>query len=486
MSRKTTRSITAGGIALAAAACTAALFAHNDDPKEQDTRPAWVGPAFRAAHDAEPAMGFPAEGVELLAWLPVGEFPGSGGDANDCWGYTAPSGREYAIICFSSTTGFVDITDPTDPVIVETSGSNGCTWHDVKVFQHYAYVVSECGRGIQVIDMDRIDEGIVTLVREVTSGGQDSHNVAVDTDSGFLYRTGGSGNGLLIYDLNADPSNPTLVGQWPDRYVHDAQIVTYTEGKYAGKQIAFCNSGFSGGGTETGMDILDVTNKASIVQMSRYQYPNGAYSHQGWLDADKEYYYLNDESDESSFGFNTTTHIIDVRDLDNPVEVGTFTSGVPAIDHNLYMHGDLIFEANYRSGLRVFDASDRLNPVEVAYFDTYPENDSPNFNGLWSNYPFFPSGTVIGSDREKGLFIWRVRRALIEYAFPDGLPETIDPRGATVRVEISEREPGGLVEGTEMLNYSTGDGYTAVPLVNVGGDLYEATFPAIDCRTQVS
>jgi hypothetical protein len=70
----------------------------------------------------------------------------------------------------------------------------------------------------------------------------------------------------------------------------------------------------------------------------------------------------------------------------------------------------MIFEANYRSGLRVFDAADPLAPVEAAFFDTYPDDDNANYNGLWGVYPYFPSGTIIGSDIEKGLFVWTFAR----------------------------------------------------------------------------
>ena len=91
----------------------------------------------------------------------------------------------------------------------------------------------------------------------------------------------------------------------------------------------------------------------------------------------------------------------------------SFTSGLPAIDHNLYVRDGFIFEANYRSGLRIFNANvDPLNPPQVGWFDTYPENDNRGFNGAWSNYPFFPSGTVIVSDIERGLFILDVSQAL--------------------------------------------------------------------------
>lgn len=84
----------------------------------------------------------------------------------------------------------------------------------------------------------------------------------------------------------------------------------------------------------------------------------------------------------------------------------TFSTGTAAIDHDLYVHDGKIFQSNYRSGLRVFDASDPRAPVQTNWFDTYPPNDANRFNGLWSNYPFFPRRTVIGSDIEKGLFVW--------------------------------------------------------------------------------
>ena len=65
------------------------------------------------------------------------------------------------------------------------------------------------------------------------------------------------------------------VGEWIDRYVHDAQIVTYDSGPYAGKEIAFCCAGLNGGGTQTGLSILDVTNKAVIIAMAPLIYTGG-------------------------------------------------------------------------------------------------------------------------------------------------------------------------------------------------------------------
>ena len=146
---------------------------------------------------------------------------------------------------------------------------------------------------------------------------------------------------------------------------------------------------------------------------------------------------MNDELDEDSFGISTNTRILDVTDLANPVEVSAIPSSNPAIDHNLYVRDSIIYEANYRSGLRVFDATDPLNPVEVAFFDTFANDDLPAFNGLWSNYPYFDSGTIVGSDIEQGLFVFSVGHELSIF-YPDGRPEKILASSPSIDVEVVE------------------------------------------------
>ena len=103
----------------------------------------------------------------------------------------------------------------------------------MKTYQDRAYTVSEGGSGIQVIDLSQVDNGVVSLERTVTGQGTNAtHNIVIDEVSGFLYRAGGGSNGLRIYSL-ANPGNPTFVGQYTTRYVHDAQVVTYTRARTA-------------------------------------------------------------------------------------------------------------------------------------------------------------------------------------------------------------------------------------------------------------
>lgn len=403
--------VTRVAVSLSIMICFAgAAFAHTDDPKIKDRVPPYRGPGYRAALHKKAPSDFPQKEVELFSWLPVGEFGDDHVVANDCWGYTSASGREYAILGLSHGTAFVEITNPGNPKIVVVKPGAASIWRDIKVYREFAYSINEGGGGIQVFDMAGIDNGTVLTKSSVFAGGnQSTHNIAIDTDSGYLYRCGGDDEiGLRIYNLQ-NPARPIFLGGWHNRYVHDAQVVTYTDGPYAGKEIAFCAAGFNGGNVKTGLTILDVTDKSNIKELAHLEYPNGSYSHQGWLSPDKKYFYLGDELDEITRGGVVTTHVIDVSNLSAPAEVGVFTNGLHHTDHNLYVRENLIFKADYRGGLRIFDtASSQVNPIEVGYFDTWPDDDEPNLNGLWSVYPFFESNVVIGSDLERGLFVWKV------------------------------------------------------------------------------
>ncbi len=373
-----------------------------------------------------PALAqFQSENTSLHAWLNLAELGGAS-SGNDCWGYTSPSGREYALMGIRNALVVVEITDPGNPEIIGSVSHANTSWGDVKTYSHYAYVVNDNGGGgMDVIDLSDVDNGNVTLIQRVTAGGlSTSHNVAIDTDSGYLYLAGSNLNGdsgrLVAFSLS-DPEDPTFAGQVASgvgSYVHDAQIVTFESGPNAGKQIAFCANG------GTGLDIYDVTNKSNMFRLSRTTYPNLSYAHQCWLSEDRQYVYLNDETDSVN-----ETVIFDVSNLSKPQVVGSINSGVGATDHNLYVHNGFIFEAEYHAGLRIFCADDPLNPVQVGWFDSYPENDNGGFDGAWSVYPFFPSGTVLISDITRGLFIVDPSAALLECGGPS---ETIFPDTLTI------------------------------------------------------
>lgn len=476
--------------AIAAVAATSTLsFAHPDDPKARDKMPRFEGPGWVEASDGIGPELFEAVNMTLRGWITLPEFGTNPDSGNDCWGWTSPLGREYALMGLSNGTAFVDVSDPGSPEIRNVVPGLSSLWRDVKTYQNYAYVVTEAeGGNLQVIDMSDLDAGgEATLVNTVSGPGTSrTHNVAIDTDSGFLYRSGGSGEGIRIYDL-ADPGNPTWVATWSTKYVHDLQVATYDSGPFAGRQLAYLCGGFNGGFVETGVTVLDVTDKSNLTVISETSWPSSAYSHQGWLNEDRTRLYVNDELDEGDFGIPTTIHVLDVSDPSNISYEGGFTNGNAAVGHNLYIKGDRLYAAHYRSGVRVFDlTSDPLAPEEIAYFDTFPGSDEAFFNGAWNVYPFFESGNILISDLERGLFIVDLQEPRVAVSYPDGRPDLVDPAGGTIRAGVDELVEGALDGAIVRLISDLGEGATSTPM-SLGKDgVWEGVLPVANCGDAVA
>ena len=389
----------------------------------------------------DPDVEYASKGITLLGQISLQQF----GDtrASDMWGYVSPSGREYALVGLQNSFSFVEVTDPSNPVIVEQIiGPESC-WRDIKVYREYAYGVADStGEGIYIYDLSGIDDGVVTLATISTVDGfRDSHNIAINTASGFLYPCISNitpfGAGLVALDLK-DPLNPQVAGLWLESSpaiidVHDALIVNYTEGIYAGREVAFVFA------EQDAVWIVDVTDKSNMFTLSSIDYATVAYCHQGWLSEDRRYLFVDDELDEQDeLVDTTTTYVFDVQDLENPKLVRTFTTGLTSSDHNLMVRGALLYEANYSSGLRVFNIRDIDNITEVGYFDTYPENDEPGAGsigtGAWQVYTAMPSGIVMVSDRSRGLFIFDTS----ELECGDGVVES----GENCDTAIAQGNPG--------------------------------------------
>ena len=312
-------------------------------------------------------------------------------------------------------TAFIDISTPDQPIYLGKlpTASDPSSWRDIKVYQDYAYVVSEAAdHGLQVFDLTRLRD-ITRVTRFIADASLNSfgnaHNIAINETSGFAYVIGSElfDGGPAFIDIN-DPLNPTLVGGFSDEsYSHDAHIVTYDgpDLEHQGKEIYFGSN--SDGGENNQVVIVDVTDKTAPILISNVTYSNGGYTHQGWLAEDHQYYYLGDELDETRFGNRSKTLVFDLEDLDNPVLHFSYLGTTNAIDHNGYTKGNSFFLANYTAGIREIDIQNIATGVmeEVGFFDTYPKNNGANFNGVWSVYPYFESGVIVISDMNRGLFL---------------------------------------------------------------------------------
>ena len=159
---------------------------------------------------------------------------------------------------------------------------------------------------------------------------------------------------------------------------------------------------------ENTVTIVDVSNKTSPELLSRTSYQYAFYTHQGWLTEDHNTFIFGDESDETVMSAQTLTNVMNVEDLLQPVFVGSHSSELYTIDHNQYVLGNYTYQTNYHAGfrlLRIDDVTTAVNMVEIASFDVRPQDDGRGYYGAWSNYPYFPSGNVIVSSVERGLFV---------------------------------------------------------------------------------
>tara|TARA_S200000501_G_scaffold224044_1_gene210085 strand:+ start:341 stop:1588 length:1248 start_codon:yes stop_codon:yes gene_type:complete len=355
---------------------------------------------------------YPCNGYDLLAHLDLSKFDSYQG--NDSWGWTDhTTQKEYVLMGLDNGTGFVDISDPANPILLGklSTATESSIWRDIKVYKNYAYVVSEAtDHGIQVFDLTRL-RGVEApqsftadqILRTVPT----AHNIVINPESGFAYLVGTSRNnvfngGVYFLDLNNTESYRFVGGYGRGGYSHDAQVVNYygPDMDYTGKEIFL-------GSNESKLVIVDVTDKQNPFTISEVSYPNSAYTHQGWFDQDQRFFILGDELDESSIGGKTRTLVFDLKDLDNPLLYHSYFGTTNAIDHNGYVKGDLFYLANYTAGIRVIDISDleNKNMSEIGFFDTFPNQNSTTFDGAWNVYPFFESGVIAISDINGGLFL---------------------------------------------------------------------------------
>ena len=339
-----------------------------------------------------------------------------GGSGNDIWGWTDPlTGREYALVGRSSGTAFVDISTPTRPIYLGDlpTQTDHSAWRGIKVFADHAFIVSEAlDHGMQVFDLRQlrsVPAPPATFAETAHYAGFGStHTLALNSRTGFAYAAGTRTceGGLHAVDVRT-PTSPRPAGCFSlDGYTHETQCVVYNgpDTVYRDREICFNSN-------EDTLTIVDATDKVEQVQLSRIGYGGSAYTHQGWLTEDQRFFLVNDEGDEAAFKHPTRTWIWDVSNLDAPVIASTYDGATASTDHNLYIRGNLVYESNYRSGLRVLDASEIVQGLmrEVGFFDVYPSDDAPGYNGAWSAYPFFASGSVAVNGIEQGLFVVRPR-----------------------------------------------------------------------------
>jgi len=380
-----------------------------------------------------------SKNLELVSNIPIEET------VNDVWGFQHSDGTEYAIMGDQNSTRIFSLADPTNPEQVADIVGTRSTWRDIKHFNDVVYVIADSGAdGLLVVDMSQVDgdtisHSFLNLEVSYSSGfldqmGNDStivdavtrcHNLYIN-EEGFLYLAGCSiGNGgVIIFDLNEDPLLPKMVGIENEQYAHDV---------YVQDTLMFASEIFTGE-----MAIYSIADKTNPVLLGTINTPNN-FTHNIWSSEDNRYAFTTDERSESGVGAYDISDPSNIKFLDKFKTI----DGASAIPHNTHFHNNYLFTSWYTEGVVVTDVTRPENMIEVGHFDTFI-GQSGGFNGCWGAFPFLPSGLLLASDRQSGLFVLQptlVRAAYLEGTVTtEGTSELVN--GAIVKINSEDKNEG--------------------------------------------
>lgn len=385
------------------------------------------------------SFGQAVEGTLLGTWT-APELPASNAHDNvynEIWGL-AINDHEFAVIGTTFGTHIIDVTDPNNPTelfAIEGGTTGGSIIHrDFHDHKGYLYSIADEGSNtaLQIIDITQLPDAI-ELVYDDSEFFTRSHNIFIDASKDRLYSLISNGDSfayapMRIFDIS-NPIDPQVIGTYNDfngysfSQVHDAFVRNDT---------AYLNLGPKGFAV---VNFSDVTSPNVISTLTPAEYPQAGYNHSGWLTDDGDFYYMADEN------FGSDMKVLDLRNLPD-IDIPTlFNSESDTLDipHNQIVKGDKLYVSYYFDGLQVYDISDPINPEREMY---YPTSKFPYTNGLyrgaWGVYPLLPSGNILVSDMQEGLFV-------IDGELPTAT-EDIESDLATHRFTISPNPSNGAFE----------------------------------------
>ena len=314
-------------------------------------------------------------------------------DLSDVWGYANDAG-EYALVGVYNGISVVDVTNPYNPVELGFFPGPESIWRDLKTWENYLYCINDedgdGGAGLQILNLEELINGVnnPTYIENMSLGFETAHNIYID-ENGVLYVFGadyGIG-GALMYDLVANPENPPLLGVFNDYYLHDGMARGDT---------------LWGGAINDGVfTVIDVSDKQNPSIIGSNATPNN-FSHNCWISDDGDYLFTTDEVSGAYVAAYDVSNLNDIEEVDR---IQAWSPQTNVIPHNTHVDGDFIVTSYYTDGVSVVDVSNPSNMVEVGYYDTSENYSGGGFNGAWGAYPWLPSGNILVTDIETGLYV---------------------------------------------------------------------------------
>lgn len=351
---------------------------------------------------------------------------------SDVWGYVSPDSIEYAIIGTGIGTAIYDLSNPENPVLASLIPASLSRWRDYKSYGEYIFGVADEGAdGLLIVNMTNAPDSIswqywhptLTIGNEATQTLDKCHNLYIDSTFVFLAGCNLNAGGIIIFDLSKDPESPELVGVADQKYAHDVYVQNST------MYTSDLSSGFAI------VDINDISQPVTLaVQETSFDF-----THNAWA------------SDDGTLLFTTDERVgamVDAYDISNPDEIilldqyrptATLRNGV--IPHNVHYYNGYLVISYYIDGVKIVDAHDPTNLVEVGSFDTYFFRDD-GFHGDWGAYPYLPSGLLLVSDIESGLYVLRPDYQRAAYLVGQVTDASNSSPLSDVKINIDSEKPG--------------------------------------------
>ena len=261
-------------------------------------------------------------------------------------------------------------------------------------------ITTEAGGGLQIFNLSSLPNVAGITTKSWTGNGAIAgqlnkiHALHIDGKYVYLYGSNLFNGGAVVADLT-NPWNPVYVGKYEvgagnTAYVHDGYVRNDT--LYAGHIY----SGY--------FSIVDFTNKANPVELTN-QFTPHKFTHNTWLSTNGQILFTTDEKDDTYLTSYNITDINNITELDRIQSNPSSNSGV----HNTHIinvgGNDYAVTSWYKDGFTIVDAGRPQNLVQVGNYDNYT-GIGGGFAGNWGVYPYLPSGTIVASNIDEGLWVF--------------------------------------------------------------------------------
>lgn len=326
-----------------------------------------------------------------------------------CWGWTDPSnGREYGIIGSTAGTYIIEVTNPTNPVMRDyvPGRAQARIWHEYKTYGNYLYMISDGGgNSLQIADLTYLPDS-VHVVYDSTDIFDSGHTLYVDGNKLYVASVsspGGNFSSMNVYSLS-NPAYPQLLA----RLDTDFPVIGSVHDMYVTNDTVYASCGYDG----LYIFRFDTATNHFTQLSSLVVYPDQGYNHSSFLDRSHTMLYMLDEIPSGA-----AVKVVDVTDIYNPTVVDTFYSNPGATAHNPYVKNDELFIAYYQDGVQAYDITTPSAPVRNGYFDTHYQNPPGTYpgtpyQGCWATYTDLPSGHLLASDMQLGLFVLDISQVM--------------------------------------------------------------------------